>query len=212
VNRLLAPLLCVIAIALGWVAYTQVASRPAGVSAPLVPKVAGSKIYFIPVGDFPVEQLEPLVHFYRQKYNLDIAILQSVPIDPTTRDKSRHQLMAEKLADSVRAAVPEYANDPKAILIGFTSEDMYQVSQNWEFAFGWRWSTVGVAVVSTARLNLTYVGQPSDPNFPATRLRKIVTKDVGILYYGLPQSSNRRSVLYSQIMGMAGLDDVGEDF
>jgi hypothetical protein len=47
---------------------------------------------------------------------------------------------------------------------------------------------------------------------PATRLRKIVTKDIGILYYGLPQSQSPKSVLYSQIMGIEELDAVGEDF
>ncbi|HEY6373397.1 MAG TPA: hypothetical protein VIX37_22670 [Candidatus Sulfotelmatobacter sp.] len=42
--------------------------------------------------------------------------------------------------------------------------------------------------------------QPMTPETPATRLRKIVTKDIGILYYGLPQSGDPHSVLYSQIM------------
>jgi hypothetical protein len=41
------------------------------------------------------------------------------------------------------------------------------------------------------------------------RLRKIVTKDLGILYYGLPQSQNAKSVLYNQIMGIEELDQVG---
>jgi hypothetical protein len=39
-----------------------------------------------------------------------------------------------------------------------------------------------------------------------------VTKDIGIFYFGLPQSSNPKSVLYNQIMGIEELDNVGEDF
>ena len=44
------------------------------------------------------------------------------------------------------------------------------------------------------------------------RLRKMVTKDIGILYYGLPQSSNPHSVLYNRILGIEELDAVGEQF
>ena len=55
------------------------------------------------------------------------------------------------------------------------------------------------------------LGQPFS-DVAATRLRKIVTKDIGILYYGLPHSDNPHSVLYNQIMGIEELDAVGEDF
>jgi len=40
----------------------------------------------------------------------------------------------------------------------------------------------------------------------------MVTKDIGILYYGLPQSSNPNSVLYNRILGIEELDAVGEQF
>jgi len=89
---------------------------------------------------------------------------------------------------------------------------MYPVSQGWQFAFGWGLGRARTAVVSTARLSLTVVGQTSDRELLATRLRKIVTKDLGILYFGLPKSENPKSVLYNQIMGLEELDAVGEDF
>ena len=61
-------------------------------------------------------------------------------------------------------------------------------------------------------MSLHYIGEPSDLNLSGTRLRKMVTKDIGILYYGLPQSQNPSSVLYNGIMGIEELDQVGEDF
>ena len=131
---------------------------------------------------------------------------------PGTRDESRQQLRAEQLVASVRDGIPEHTHDPKEILIGFTSEDIYPASQNWRFAFGWRLAGTGTAVVSTARMSLHYAGEPSDPNLSDTRLRKMVTKDIGILYYGLPQSQDPRSVLYNQILGIEELDQVGEKF
>jgi predicted Zn-dependent protease len=212
VNRTVALSLCLIALILGWVAYSRMSFQPASASSPLVPKTEGSRICFVPIADFPTEKIESLVRYYRQKYNLEIAILNRIPVDSGTKDDSRQQLVAEKLAESVRSGVPKYAHDPKVILIGFTAEDIYPVSQNWRFAFGWRLGSTNSAVVSTARMGLHYAGEPSDPTLPDTRLRKMVTKDIGILYYGLSQSSNPKSVLYNQIMGIEELDEVGEDF
>jgi predicted Zn-dependent protease len=212
VNRTFALSLCLIALVAGWVVYARVSPEPTSAYASLAPKVEGSKIYFVPIGDFPDEQLQSLVQYYRQKYNLEITVLNSIPVDATTRDISRHQLMAENLAASLRNGVPEHESDPGAILIGFTSEDMYPTSKPWQFAFGWRLGESRLAVVSTARLSILNIGHVLEWDLPGKRLRKVVTKDIGVLYWGLPQSQNPKSVLYSRIMGIDELDDTGDDF
>ena len=211
-NRTFALLLCLIALIAGWAVYTRVSPEPISAWASQAPKVEGSKIYFVPIGDFPDEQLQSLAQYYRQKYNLEITVLNSIPVDATTRDTSRHQLMAENLAASLRNGVPEQGGEPGAILIGFTSEDMYPTSKPWLFVFGWRLGGTRLAVVSTARLRILNIGHVLEWDLPGKRLRKIVTKDIGVFYYGLPQSQNPKSVLYNQIMGIEELDDVGDDF
>ena len=210
-NRTLGLVLCLTAIVVGWLVYSK-SSPPPAASASLLPKVENRKIYFVPIGNFPDEQLQPLVQYYRKKYNLEIAVPDGISVDPATRDASRRQLMAESLAAGLRSRVSEAANDKDAILVGFTAEDIYPTSKNWQFAFGWRDGETRTAVVSTARLSLAEIAQPMTPDTPVTRLRKIVTKDIGILYYGLPQSNDPHSVLYNQIMGIEELDAVGEDF
>jgi len=211
-NRTFALLLGLVALIAGWVVYTRVSPQPARASAGLAPKVEGSKIYFVPIGDFPVDQLQNLAQYYHEKYDLEITVVNSVPVDPATRDASRGQLMAENLAASLRNSVSDHGGEPGSILIGFTSEDIYPATKNWQFAFGWRLGEARCAVVSSARLSLPDIGQPLERDLPGKRLRKIVTKDIGILYYGLPQSQNPKSVLYNQIMGIEELDEVGEDF
>lgn len=210
-NRALALILCLLAVLAGWRFYSssQALSSSAAIGS-LKAVSPESKICFVPIEDFPVSRLESLARYYRTKFNVEIAITKSVAIEPTLRDLSRQQVKAEALASSLRGALPEY--DRNTILIGVTSEDMYPVSQNWRFAFGWRTGAENSAVVSTARLALTYDGMPADADISTTRLRKIVTKDIGILYFGLPQSPNRKSVLFNQIMGIEELDEVGEDF
>lgn len=44
------------------------------------------------------------------------------------------------------------------------------------------------------------------------RLRKMVTKNVGVLYFHLRQSDDPRSVLYRNVGGIQDLDYMGEDF
>lgn len=210
-SRKLLLLVCLSAIA-GWLIYSRLLVASVQPAASLPPRIPGSKVYFVPIGSFPNDQLDSLVRYYHKAYNLDITVLKSIPVDEYSRDASRQQLVAEKLDDNLRDSFPEYADNPARILIGFTSEDMYPMSMDWQFAFGWRKAGTGTAVVSTARLGLPYTGDGWSFDVPGTRLRKIVTKDIGILYYGMPQSSNPKSVLYNHIMGIEELDQEGEDF
>jgi predicted Zn-dependent protease len=175
-----------------------------------LPEIQGSKIYLIPIGDVSTGQMQQLGNYYHGRFGLEIPILKAVPVPANAMDNRRNQLMAETLTNEMRGNFPELANDPKAILIGVTSQDMYLVSKNWRFAFGWKDANKRTAVVSTARMNLRY-GFNLFPN-SEVRLRKMVTKDIGILYYGLPQSDNPRSVLYNGILGIQELDSVGEEF
>ncbi len=160
-NRTLALLLCLIALIVGWIADSGFSTRHANADShgSLAPKIEGSRVYFVPIGSFSSDDLMALAPYYRDDYKLDIKILKSIPVDDAVRDSSRGQLMAENLVESVRAGVPEYANDPRAILIGFTSEDIYPTSQNWQFAFAWRLANSHTTVVSTA-----YYGLPQSQN------------------------------------------------
>jgi hypothetical protein len=129
VTRTVGWLVCFGAALLGWLVSVDV--QPADASGSLTLAIAGSRIYFVPLGDFQNDQLEPLAQYYRKKYHLGITILPAVPVDPSTRDTSRRQLMAENIVSGLRSQVPKYAYDQKAILIAFTSEDIYPTSRDW---------------------------------------------------------------------------------
>lgn len=210
-NRRVALLVCLLALAVLW-RFSKSSLQSSNAAAPLVPAIDGSRIFFVPIGSFPAEELDPLVEYYRQKYSLEITVAKSVRLDDVARDPARQQLVAERLISSVRAGLPKIGKDPKAILIGFTSEDMFTTSQNWQFTPGWRDPRTRTAVVSTARLHLPSDDQAFAADIASTRLRKIVTKDIGIMYYGLTPSSDPKSVLYQQIAGVEQLDQAGDEF
>lgn len=45
-----------------------------------------------------------------------------------------------------------------------------------------------------------------------TRLRKIVTRYIGFLYFELPASEDRRSLMYETILRVTDLDAMVEEF
>src|ERR1700687_43983 len=171
----------------------------------------GVDIYFVPVGNVSPAEMNELVVHYQQKLNLSSVILSPMTISPGDFDPSRKQLVAENILQSLQRDYSSYLKNNSAILIGITDDDMYPRGENWQFCFGWRKADIRMAVASTARMNLHYPGEPVGQTDSSTRLQKIITKDIGIMYYRKSPNNNPRSVLYSGILGIEELDKVTED-
>jgi predicted Zn-dependent protease len=132
-------------------------------------------------------------------------------VEDATFDSSRNQMIGD-LIQSMLRAYPNVASDESAVIIGITDQDMYPRGEDWKFCFGWRTPKNRAAVVSTARMDIQYPGEPGFEATATKHLRKMVTKDIGILYYGMSINGNPKSVLYGGILGIQELDQVTEDF
>jgi YD repeat-containing protein len=168
-------------------------------------------VYLVPLGKAQNVLLADLTSYYRKKYGLELRVLAPAPLPAWTRDESRHQLVAEELVEAMKRAYPQLANDPDAVLVGVTDEDMYISQLNWSYAFSWR-QEERFAIVSTARMDPAFDGAPADPSIAAARARKMMTKDIGLLYYRLQPSRDYSSALYDYIGGVEDLDGMGEDY
>ncbi len=111
----------------------------------------------------------------------------------------------------IKRSYPKESTNKNAVIIGLTDGDMYIDKMNWQFAFGYR-AENRFAVIATARMNPVNFREPADLKLLASRLRKMITKNIGILYFDKEQNSNPRSVLYDNVMGLEELDSMGEDF
>ncbi len=165
---------------------------------------AARSVYFAPIGDFPIGDAEALVAHYHEKFGMTVAILPSIAVPGEAFDAGRRQVVAERVIDAIGAGHP-VAADPAAVVIGLVSDDMYIAAESWRYAYGLR-AQGHLAVVSTARLS---DGLGSDK---MRRLQKMITKDIGILYFGLPLSDDPGSVLYRDVGGPTDLDRMSEDF
>lgn len=193
------------------------------------------KLYFVPLSDFPPGLLGELVGHFEKKYGLAIETTSPLPLDPSVIDLVRRQVIAEEIIDFMKRSRHDLADDPEAILIGFTVHDMYiRGRPDWRWAFSLRRAD-RVAITSTARMDpkvFPYYSGPRllkmikailehrygitlrepDSMVLQRRLRKMVSKTVGIMYFGLPQSDDRRSVMYGPILGAVDLDGMGEEY
>lgn len=169
------------------------------------------KLYLVPLGDFPASLTSDLASFYRNKYRLEVETRPSVPLPPAAVNPQRQQLIAEEAIEILKQANADLSNDPQALLIGLTNRDMYIAQYDWEFSFSWR-DQGKYAVVSSGQMHLPNGRQKITEELILTRLRKMITKNVGILYYHLAQSDDPRSVLYRDVGGIRELDYMGEDF
>ncbi len=84
------------------------------------------------------------------------------------------------------------------------------------FIFGKKWwdSTNGdglYGVVSTFRMNPETFGEKPDDALWFERIRKLTTKYVGFTYYGLTESENPSSAMYSALYSVRALDAVKGD-
>ena len=169
------------------------------------------RITFVPLGEFSEPLLTDLVQQYQRTLGVHIERHPPIPIPEGVIDYSRRQIVGERLIALMKEQLPEQAHDQSVMLVGFTHGDMYMANKNWQFAFAVR-ELGRFAVISTARMDPMSFGLPPDQEVLRTRLGKMVTKQIGLYFYGLPERHEKTSVLFSPILGVDDLDEVSSEF
>lgn len=169
------------------------------------------KLYLIPLNNFSTKSLQRLVAYYKEKNGIDVITTAPLPLRLAAVDKRRQQLIAEDVIEYIKTNYPNYVLDPNAIIIGVTDEDMYIRKRNSQYAFSYR-AQGRFAVVSSARMNPLNFGEPANNDLLESRMRKMILKNIGILYYQYPTNHDPTSVLYEGVESVKDLDKMGEDF
>lgn len=106
---------------------------------------------------------------------------------------------------------PDAYYDPQAVVIGLTPLDLPWAGKDWRYAFGVRGGLDDPkAVISSARMDPQSYGRGRDDDLFFSRVRKLFSKYVGVLYYDLPGSPDPESPMYDNILGPADLDRMQE--
>src|ERR1700722_17642564 len=171
-------------------------------------------VYLVPFGNVRNVSIQTLTEDLRKRYGLELRQLPSIPPPSWTWNTARHQLAAEDLITAMKLAYPKLAEDPAAILIGFTDDDMYIQELKWNYSFSFR-DEERFAVISTAHLSENDEDDDKKPATPETlqkRTLKLLIRDVGFLYYHLQLSSDYGSVMYGDVYDVSELDDIGDEY
>jgi predicted Zn-dependent protease len=170
-------------------------------------------LYLVPVGDVPAALMSSLVAGVEQTLGIPVTVLSGVSVERTMFDPARSQFIAEQLIAAVRTGHPAVAGNPRARVIAVTAQDMYiNARSQWRFASSLRSDENSVAVVSYARMDSAYLGITPDEDLLRSRLRKMIFKNIGMMYYRLPVSRDPRSVLYGNVLDLDDLDYMSEFF
>jgi predicted Zn-dependent protease len=176
------------------------------------PPETPNRLYLVAVGHVDQDLVDQLATHFRRTLSINVEELAAVSFDRVTVNTDRSQVAAEDLLSAVRGRYPALARDAHARVIAVTGDDMYLRSMAgvWSFGFSRRSDDDRMAVVSYARMDPEVLSLLPDPDMLRSRVIKMVAKDIGVIYYGLPLSDNPRSVLYNNIGGTDELDVMTE--
>jgi YD repeat-containing protein len=135
------------------------------------------------------------------RYGLDVRTLPPEPLPKSAWNPWRRQYVAELLFTEIKREHPALAANPDAVLIGVTDADLYPVSQHGSSTFtqrdGDRSAVLSSATLQDSRRWWETPAQrrASDQHLQA-RMRRVLLKDVALLYWHLPVNNDPSSLLH----------------
>jgi len=170
------------------------------------------RLYLVQMGEHKAAySVEDFAEWMRAKYGLDVQVLPSEEPDRSAWNASRKQYVAELLFAQLKRDHPEAAANPNAYMIGFTDAGMYSVQNDWDYSFTQR-DMQRMAVISAQRMEDPWLDRWRYPGVATerlqARLRRILLKDVAILYWHLPLNNNPSSVLRNTLDPDVPVEDI----
>lgn len=200
---LLAPVLLIIAC-------NQKRLPASKISAP-GPWSGQGRVFLVPLGNLPQFSLDDLPVYYWKKFSVRVTVLPRLPLKLKVEDSPGGQLDAGYLIEILKDAHPSLSSDYGTILIGITNEPMQIREFSRRNAFNLR-RYDRFAIISVAQLDAPGAVKPTEREVLRERLRKLITKNIGILYHQLPLSEDPTSVLYGSIEDATDIDRMTENY
>jgi YD repeat-containing protein len=175
-----------------------------------LPFVPAKNVYLIPVGLDESVSLQWAPTYYKSKLGIDLKLLPAIALDPKLIDAARNQLNTDKWVESLAAKYPEIVRDPASIMIGVTSRDMYIPCCGWSYVENMR-NEGRYGMVSSARLHPPSPLEKWNPEWLTSRVQKLLTKNLAMLYYDLPLSQDYTSLLSGGVLSGFEIDRMGGD-
>lgn len=167
----------------------------------------GGRVHLVALDGIRADWLDRVAQELRVRHRVPISVA-SRQADHAAYDAYRRQLNAARILDALERMHPSR----DAVVVAVTDRDMYIPGFGWRYAFSYR-AKGRLAVVSTARMERGCLGLlAANEDRQRARLRKMIGKNLGVLYFGLPLSNDPRSLMYAYVGGPQELDVMSEIF
>ena len=162
----------------------------------------GPGIYLLALGRLKTIDPQELSYELTLRYHLPVEILPSLPVTTSTLDTKHHALDADRLLALIAESFHVKA---RTTIIGLTDYELYSVPLGSRYPFTLR-QPPHYAVVSTADLGADLV-ERLEGHTRHQRTRKLVARDIGFMYLGLPEVDDPHSLLRTE---MSSIDDIDQ--
>jgi predicted Zn-dependent protease len=165
------------------------------------------RICLVPLGKVSPDLVAHLTDYYEKEYGLRISVLGPGAIPESLLNDERRQIDALDLQELIQTRFPQYQGNADVILIGLTPVDVYIGTSDWRYAFGMSYPQ---PVISTARMSPAAYGANDDNKLWYIRVRKLMSKYIGLWYYDLELSDDPDSPMFNNILSPDDLDRMDE--
>lgn len=173
--------------------------------------LAGSgRLFFVPMDGYSSERAREMAEYFRKQFGIRIRVEPELLTGGDAYNAARGQMNAGAILTTLEAKYPD--SGARTVVIGLTDAEMYIPDSSSRSVPGYR-RNYRVAVVSAARMDRGCLGLlPVSDSRQAVRMRKLVGRNIGVMYYRLPFNRDPRSLLYAYVEGPHELDTMSDVF
>jgi len=165
----------------------------------------GPGIYLLALGRLKTIDPQELSYELTLRYHFPVEILPPLPVTTSTLDSKHHALDAERLLGLIAESFHVKA---RTTIIGLTDYELYSAALAPRYPFTLR-QPPHYAVVSTADLGAD-LGSRLEGHTRHQRTRKLVARDIGFMYLGLPEVDDPHSLLRTEMSSIDEIDELRE--
>lgn len=187
-------------------------SAPPEPQGPFIPvKVSERPVYVVELGEHVAGQAARIVSFCSD-VNVVCIPLKPLRLDPRAMDTRSNAFAADALVEEVHRQQPVMAEAPGTIIVAVTAADMF-VRERPERSFAPAWDTQDrFAVISLRQLGASASGVPDDPTVFTARLRKVVFRTLGRVFFRLQSPAESKGLMRASVPDLAALDALPDAF
>ena len=160
------------------------------------PNPRRAAVYLIPMGGVRLDYIQSLTRYYERALSLQVEITASIWPGARYLSADGKQIVAAPLLSLLRNSVGNTSDNPSAHMLAIADLGLAPSRGRTGQAFSiLRDKCCGV--ISTSRIDPRNTGGLSTDEEVAIRMRKLVTRAIAFLYYGLQPNDDPTSILYA---------------